>query len=213
MDLTTISTEGAQPSCAVCGTVLTRKQIIEHNRCCSRRCATQCFAGWSPERNELLKKLWADGNSASVIAAQFGVTRNAIIGKVHRMLGPAERRGNRPTTTSLPMGWSQVTKQALLSRARKPQATPRTAVRRVSVARNAALPIAPVALPHARSDKPQIWQLRDNECKYPHGDVGGPDFHFCGAPTNERSYCDYHHHVCNTPVRPSSAASVPRPRP
>ena len=41
---------------------------------------------WTDERVELLKKLWADGLSASQIAGQMGgVTRNAVIGKVHRL--------------------------------------------------------------------------------------------------------------------------------
>ena len=41
---------------------------------------------WNDERVELLKKLWADGLSASQIAAELGgVTRNAVIGKVHRL--------------------------------------------------------------------------------------------------------------------------------
>ena len=41
---------------------------------------------WTDERVELLKKLWSEGLSASQIAAQLGsVTRNAVIGKVHRL--------------------------------------------------------------------------------------------------------------------------------
>src|SRR5450432_3230555 len=41
---------------------------------------------WTDDRLELLKKLWADGLSASQIAAELGgVTRNAVIGKVHRL--------------------------------------------------------------------------------------------------------------------------------
>jgi GcrA cell cycle regulator len=41
---------------------------------------------WTDERVETLKKLWTDGLSASQIAAQLGgVTRNAVIGKVHRL--------------------------------------------------------------------------------------------------------------------------------
>lgn len=42
---------------------------------------------WTDERVELLKKLWMDGHSASQIAGQLGegVTRNAVIGKVHRL--------------------------------------------------------------------------------------------------------------------------------
>ena len=41
---------------------------------------------WTEERVEVLKKLWAEGHSASQIAKQLGgVTRNAVIGKVHRL--------------------------------------------------------------------------------------------------------------------------------
>ena len=51
---------------------------------------------WNDERVELLKKLWSDGLSASQIAGRLGsVTRNAVIGKLHRLnggAGAAERR-------------------------------------------------------------------------------------------------------------------------
>src|SRR5947209_6669412 len=41
---------------------------------------------WSDDRVEQLKKLWEGGLSASQIAAELGnVTRNAVIGKVHRL--------------------------------------------------------------------------------------------------------------------------------
>ena len=64
--------------------------------------------GWTEERVELLKKLWMEGLSASQIAGVLGegVTRNAVIGKVHRLklsrprqagqfgaAGPHARRG------------------------------------------------------------------------------------------------------------------------
>jgi GcrA cell cycle regulator len=48
--------------------------------------------GWTEERVSELKKLWAEGHSASQIAKKLGaVTRNAVIGKVHRLglSGPA----------------------------------------------------------------------------------------------------------------------------
>ena len=41
---------------------------------------------WTEERVETLKKMWAEGQSASQIAKELGgVTRNAVIGKVHRL--------------------------------------------------------------------------------------------------------------------------------
>ena len=51
---------------------------------------------WTDERVEILTKMWADGNSASQIAKELGgVTRNAVIGKVHRL-----GLSNRATTTT-----------------------------------------------------------------------------------------------------------------
>jgi len=51
---------------------------------------------WTEERVELLKKMWSEGQSASQIAKELGgVTRNAVIGKVHR-LGLSNRAGAAP---------------------------------------------------------------------------------------------------------------------
>ena len=51
---------------------------------------------WTDERVEILTKMWAEGNSASQIAKELGgVTRNAVIGKVHRL-----GLSNRATTNT-----------------------------------------------------------------------------------------------------------------
>mgnify|MGYP005689455757 FL=1 len=53
---------------------------------------------WTDERVELLTKMWGEGQSASQIAKELGgVTRNAVIGKVHRL-----GLSNRATTTAKP---------------------------------------------------------------------------------------------------------------
>lgn len=57
---------------------------------------------WTDERVELLTKLWAEGNSASQIAKQLGsVTRNAVIGKVHR-LGLSSRNTDSTSAAATP---------------------------------------------------------------------------------------------------------------
>ena len=56
--------------------------------------------GWTDERVELLKKLWQDGLSASQIAKQLGgVTRNAVIGKVHRLGLSGRATPSKPART------------------------------------------------------------------------------------------------------------------
>ena len=53
---------------------------------------------WTDERVELLTKMWGEGQSASQIAKELGgVTRNAVIGKVHRL-----GLSNRATSTAKP---------------------------------------------------------------------------------------------------------------
>ena len=57
---------------------------------------------WTDERVELLKKMWGEGQSASQIAKELGgVTRNAVIGKVHR-LGLSNRAGAAPAPAATP---------------------------------------------------------------------------------------------------------------
>ncbi len=54
---------------------------------------------WTDDRVELLKKLWMDGLSASQIAAELGgITRNAVIGKVHRL--GLSGRAKAPSSTA-----------------------------------------------------------------------------------------------------------------
>ena len=84
---------------------------------------------WNDERVDLLKKLWADGLSASQIAGELGgVTRNAVIGKVHRLSlsGRAKPSGgavraNRPKAPRPPRATRTVT---IGNTALKVQSTP-----------------------------------------------------------------------------------------
>ena len=58
---------------------------------------------WTEDRVETLKKLWADGLSASQIAKQLGgVTRNAVIGKVHRLGLSGRAAPSRPARRPAP---------------------------------------------------------------------------------------------------------------
>ena len=93
---------------------------------------------WTDERVELLKKMWGEGQSASQIAKELGgVTRNAVIGKVHR-LGLSNRAGSTPA-------------------AAKPAAKDKTAAKptaKVEPATYSAAPSAPAATPSSRTRQP-----------------------------------------------------------
>jgi GcrA cell cycle regulator len=148
--------------------------------------------GWNDERVELLKKLWADGLSASQIAAQLGgVTRNAVIGKVHR-LGLSGRA--KTPSSSVP-------------RVRKPrQATMRPRMRYHG---NAALApqydlepdLDPLANVVPIGPRITILELSESTCRWPIGEPGKDGFGYCGAQIKaERPYCPYHSRAAYQPA-------------
>lgn len=54
---------------------------------------------WHPQRLKMLKELWADGYSASEIGSRLAVTRNAVLGKIHR-IGLSQKRNDKPAAGS-----------------------------------------------------------------------------------------------------------------
>ncbi|MEO0327614.1 MAG: GcrA family cell cycle regulator [Pseudomonadota bacterium] len=149
---------------------------------------------WTEERVAILSKLWADGLSASNIAAELGgVTRNAVIGKVHR-LGLSGRV--KPAASS-----AKRTKRT--PRATTYNAKPRTTIRAhaITKAPNAVVPLKPLEDMKAPvSKKLSLVELTERTCKWPDGDPATDDFHFCGCSVKEGSpYCEYHSKMAYQP--------------
>ncbi len=170
---------------------------------------------WTDERVEKLKKLWSEGLSASQIAAQLGgVSRNAVIGKVHRLNLPGRAKaGGAPAAARAP-------KRAPAAPApRSPAFAPRTVARTATV--------HPVGATLVREDieiedtieetvyKPStrgnvvvpisrrlgLTELTERTCKWPVGDPLKDDFHFCGGEAPESSpYCTYHQRLAYQPA-------------
>lgn len=129
---------------------------------------------WSDDRVEQLKNLWTEGLSASQIArALGGVTRNAVIGKVHR-LGLAGRAS--PSTR--------------IERPRVPS-TPK-----VPTIRTQAVAVAVVEedpLTFEDGSHATVLTISDRMCRWPIGDPAATEFHFCGrSPKSGSPYCEAH---------------------
>lgn len=164
---------------------------------------TDAGATWTDERVELLKKLWADGLSASQIAAELGnVTRNAVIGKVHRLglsgrakdkaAAPAAQRPRKAARApSAPAPIAPQTRNnvviAPISRPPVAEEEPET------------MPVDEVAIP--MSERVTIMDLRESMCRWPMGDPTKPEFRFCGARSvTGLPYCSHHARVAYQPV-------------
>lgn len=146
---------------------------------------------WSSERIEQLRSLWQDGLSASQIAANLGgITRNAVIGKAHRL----GLTGRPSPIKNWPVG---ITRPKSARRVAKPE--PQVATQRVVLPVSQPVPKraeAPMpAAPREVDEGPgaTILTLTDRICKWPIGDPRHPDFHFCGRASAENlPYCADH---------------------
>ena len=158
---------------------------------------------WTDERVELLKKLWGDGLSASQIAAEIGggITRNAVIGKVHR-LGLSGRGKAKAAPPQRPRKTTQAP-SAPAPDAPAPRSSPVLA----PVPPALAVEPQPVAMTVADevgvplSERVTIMDLREAMCRWPMGDPTKPDFRFCGARSVAGlPYCTHHARVAYQPV-------------
>ncbi|MGQ7792349.1 GcrA family cell cycle regulator [Faunimonas sp. B44] len=147
---------------------------------------------WTDDRVELLRRLWQEGRSASQIAAELagGVTRNAVIGKIHR-LGLSGR--GQPTST---VKRQRRTAVAATPAPRKPRMHPVAGALALDTIEDVEmLPVVQhknaVVVPIAK--RLPIEKLTEHTCKWPIGDPGHSDFHFCGHQSLEGlPYCEYH---------------------
>jgi len=132
---------------------------------------------WTPEREQIVKVMWGQGCSASVIGRQLGVSRNAVIGKLHRMNAPP-----RPRTRKPPQAYRKRKKQGGDMRFRPRPVLP---------------PVPEYVAPQAPTSlRVPLMALNDSMCKWPHGDPQDSDFHFCGHKTPDgQSYCAFHYRV------------------
>lgn len=143
---------------------------------------------WTRERIALLKKLWADGETATAIAARLRMSRSAVLGKVFRLR-------LRPAATAT-------------------TAASRRAAATVGRRRRGRLPTKPRVEPAApiMASGKTLFELTNGSCRWPHGQPGTKTFHFCGAPGADlesgRPYCERHARRAYVGHRDTAAPAV-----
>jgi GcrA cell cycle regulator len=154
---------------------------------------------WTDERVEQLRQAWMEGKSASQIANLLGhgLTRNAVIGKVHRLglAGRAKSAGAvaahvRPSPLTQSGARSQAPRPAPSSAPRIVRGATALAVQPQMLTEVEPPEIESVVLP--MSVKVTIVELKEAMCRWPLGDPTSPEFRYCGSPTHAGPYCPYH---------------------
>lgn len=152
---------------------------------------------WTDERVETLKKLWADGLSASQIAAVLGgITRNAVIGKVHR-LGLSGRAKSPSSAAPRPRKPRPASHMLRVSRSSMRGNTALAHAYELDVEAEPELIDNVIPLGQRRT----LLELTEDTCRWPIGDPGTADFFFCGGPAiTSLPYCAYHSRVAYQPA-------------
>ena len=144
---------------------------------------------WNQDQVEKLKTLWKEGYSASQVAERLGqgVSRNAVIGKIHR-LGLAERQRSQARAPRRSFARYGFAKPGRLDAghldAGRLEARGGAAARRMEAE----------ALPPSGESEVDIFHLRDHLCRWPVHEIGDKETRFCGEKTASRDfpYCAYH---------------------
>ncbi|MEO1308905.1 MAG: GcrA family cell cycle regulator [Pseudomonadota bacterium] len=183
---------------------------------------------WTDERVEILKKMWGEGQSASQIAKELGgVTRNAVIGKVHRLglsnraTGATAAAAAKPAAKEKPAPHPEIVKtkpsapqEVASAPTQQPETTPAVIpARKQIIPAGQPLPpqpsaneISPEALASVReveksAKKLTLMELTERTCKWPIGDPATDDFWFCGLPVQAgKPYCEAHVGVAFQPM-------------
>ena len=173
---------------------------------------------WTDDRVEILKKMWGEGKSASQIAKELGgVTRNAVIGKVHR-LGLSNRSGGGGSSKAAAKEKAPAKPKAAAKEKAapaEPASAPAKPIPRPKLVVTAGQPlppqpsaneISPEALASVRevekkAKKLSVMELTERTCKWPVGDPATEDFWFCGLPVQQgKPYCEAHVGVAFQPM-------------
>lgn len=176
---------------------------------------------WTKDKVSTLEKMWKSGKSAAEIAKALGsgVTRNAVIGKAHRLglsgRPTAPKKKVPAAKTEAPAKTVKAASTAKTAAKPSAKAAPATgkgasaimsAVKKTgkttaTPVRSAVAKVAndgEVTPPHRFKEEPSpvavsLLELTDKMCRWPIGDPKDDDFHFCGRASRAGTpYCDHH---------------------
>ena len=140
-------------------------------------------SAWTDERVQTLAGLWQDGLSASQIARVFATTRNAVIGKIHRMGLSRKAKPSAPVTGRKSARGSAGAPAARRTRPPSKRAPPACVVDR-----------------EPADGLATVLSVRRGQCRWPIGEPMTEPFALCGRPAVRGAYCQAHAEIAYRPA-------------
>lgn len=160
---------------------------------------------WTDEMVEDLKKMWHEGLTTGEIGKRLGVSKNSIVGKVHRLSlsGRPSPIKKKDDTESNKKVSETVEKEAPVKAVKTPKeekTAPKIKAEKHSEAHSekeekveAVNPLDRFEQYHSRNKKAMLTDLDNHTCRWPLGDPKDENFHFCGKKVKiGQTYCDEH---------------------
>jgi GcrA cell cycle regulator len=140
---------------------------------------------WTDEAIAKLRALWNEGLSTAEIGRRLNISKNAVVGKAHRLSLPP-----RPSPIRRLEGAAAAARPSAPKRAQGPTLPP------LSASMSAPLPGLRAVMPAPK------YSQRATPCCWPIGEPGKPSFHFCNATsTPGKPYCEEHATIAYVRVR------------
>jgi len=177
---------------------------------------------WTEEAIARLRVLWDEGHSTAEIGRRMSVSKNAVVGKAHRLNLPARpspirrdvaggarpaapRRVTGPTLPPLSADVAQEAPMELVAEvvqvAPSPAPVPTPAPRVVVAAEPRTVALRPAALRAVAAPVP-VARNRNPSCCWPIGEPGTKSFRFCDAEaSNNKPYCSEHAQLAYVRIR------------
>lgn len=153
---------------------------------------------WTDEMVEDLKRMWHEGLTTGEIGKRLGVSKNSIVGKVHRLNlsgrpSPIKKK-EEDGISAQPQKPKEEKKAAKSAPAPEPEA--KLAVKESIAARQESRSFCPATEERGKSGKTMLTDLDNHTCRWPLGDPKDENFHFCGKKVKiGQTYCEEHANI------------------
>lgn len=146
----------------------------------------------SDERKRKIREMWKSDYTGSEIAKVVKISRNAVMGHIHRMVKNGELQLKDPTKQA-----------AVKQKAKMPYKQPTKTVQQIFSERPLDIYFDHITSVTTSKNAVSLMELSPTSCRFAVSGTVGSEYLFCNNPIEKVSYCAEHYKLCYTPLTKS----------